>query len=71
MADSKQLFVYETSITREAIEFKLDTKLTNTEWHWIQGRMTDMIESIGANQAFGYDKLSTSLDLYRQSKGVN
>lgn len=71
MTDSKQLFVYETSITRQAIEFKLDTKLTNTEWHWIQGRMTDMIETIGVGCAFGYDKLNYTLSLYRLEDGAN
>lgn len=67
--DNNRLFVYEITISQEAIEGILDEQLTNPEWEYIQERITDMIESVGVGCAFSYERLSLALSYYR--KGAN
>jgi hypothetical protein len=63
--NNNNLFVYEATVSRQAIEGILDSHLTDAEWEYIQERMTDMIDSIGTNCAFGYERLDMALYFYR------
>ena len=64
--DSLSLLIHEEQITREEIEAKLDTTLTDKEWLYLANHISEGIEQVGTFKAKSFGYLDLALFWYRK-----